>query len=149
MEFAAKSFSELTTQELFEIYVLRSKVFVVEQNCPYQDPDEKDPISIHVIGKNESELVAYSRIVPPTLNTKAPGIGRVVVAKEKRQNNYGRDVMNYSIKYCLQVYPNQDIVISAQAYLEKFYSEFGFVREGQNYLEDDIPHLKMALKSGK
>ena len=143
MHFSVKQFEQLSTKELFEIYKLRSKVFVVEQNCPYQDIDEKDTEAFHVLMLDNHLLLGYSRILPPGISYKEPSIGRVVVDKEFRGNQSGKSLMKYSLNKALELYKNQDVVISAQLYLIRFYSELGFIKEGAEYLEDDIPHVKM------
>jgi ElaA protein len=146
MDFVSKSFNALSPKELFNIYRLRSEVFVVEQNCAYQDVDEKDLVAIHLMLANSEQLLAYCRILPPTISYKEPSIGRVVVAKEFRGDGLGKEIMKQSLKISLELFENQDIVISAQTYLTKFYKDLGFEPEGEGYLEDDIPHIKMRLK---
>lgn len=138
-----KTFEELNVHELFEIYQLRAKVFIVEQNCAYQDVDDKDKLARHVLIKDENHLIAYARILPPGLSYSEPAIGRVVVDPNYRKKNFGKDLMKYCISKVMQLYNNQDIVISAQMYLLKFYSELGFETEGLEYLEDNIPHIQM------
>jgi ElaA protein len=146
MEIIAKSFNELSALEIFEIYKLRCKVFVVEQNCAYQDVDDKDLSSVHVTIRNNNQLLAYCRILPPGISYSSASIGRVVVPIEERKNGYAKKLMHWSINYCIQKFPQYDIIISAQSYLIAFYNELEFKVEGETYLEDNIPHVKMRLK---
>jgi ElaA protein len=146
MTIIIKAFNELTTKELFEIYKLRSLVFVVEQNCVYQDVDEKDLDSFHVMMFDQNKLVGYSRILPPGVSYEEPAIGRVVLEKEKRKLGAGKELMQCSVNKTLELYGNQDIIISAQTYLSRFYRELGFKPEGQGYDEDGIPHIKMRYR---
>ncbi|MCC6372486.1 MAG: GNAT family N-acetyltransferase [Bacteroidia bacterium] len=146
MEFFCLPFSKLNVEQLYNIYKLRSQVFVVEQNCAYQDVDEKDPKALHVLMLQNNQLVAYSRILPPGVSYAETAIGRVVVDPAFRGKNIGKELMKYSIHQCLEQFKNQGIVISAQTYLLKFYTDLGFVPEGEIYPEDEIPHIKMRLK---
>ena len=147
MQISLIEFSELTVNQLYEIYKLRNEVFIVEQNCAYQDVDHKDLKSRHLLLTIENILVAYARIIPPGISNKEPAIGRVVVKKEFRGNNYAKILMKSCLDYTIQLFKNQDIILSAQTYLIKFYSDLGFKIEGNEYLEDDIPHIKMRFKT--
>jgi ElaA protein len=138
-----KYFLELTTQELYEILQLRSEVFVVEQNCVYQDIDGKDPKALHILGYKNNKLVAYTRIFKPGDYFENASIGRVVVAKNERAFKYGLDIMKASIQAVENVIKERKIKISAQAYLKKFYNHLGFKEISEEYLEDDIPHIAM------
>ncbi|OYX28089.1 MAG: GNAT family N-acetyltransferase [Flavobacteriales bacterium 32-35-8] len=138
-----KPFSELSTQELYAILQLRSEVFVVEQDCVYQDIDGKDQKAVHVLGFKNDNIVAYTRIFKPGDYFVEASIGRVVVAKAERQHKYGYDIMNASIDYIKNKFKQSVIKISAQAYLKKFYNNLGFKEIGEEYLEDDIPHVAM------
>ncbi len=143
IQFSVKPFTELTTSELYQLLQLRTEVFVVEQNCPYQDCDGKDYNSIHLLGYENEQLVAYARIVPKGISyEKYPSIGRVATRKTVRQMSYGKQLMNEALTYCRTHFTNS-IKISAQAYLEKFYSDLGFITVSEPYLEDDIPHIAM------
>ena len=146
MEVFFKSFAECSQQEIFDFYYLRSEVFVVEQNCAYQDVDEKDLKSLHVLFRDEEKLAAYCRILPPGLSYPETAIGRVVVPKKERSKGYAKELMRRSIDYCFVHFPQHDIVISAQSYLDQFYCDLNFITEGKAYLEDNIPHQKMRLK---
>lgn len=138
-----KSFKDLTNQELYDIFHLRMAVFVVEQNCPYQDADGKDQKSLHVMGRINGELVAYSRIVEAGVSYKEVSIGRVITSQKARRTGAGRELMKKSMEYIEQVHGPGPIRIGAQMYLQKFYESFGFVREGDEYDEDGIPHIIM------
>ena len=138
-----KSFKELSSVELYEILKLRAEVFVIEQDCNYLDPDSQDYIAYHIYDKKDDQIVSYARLYE---SKKYCHIGRVLTSKSVRREGYGINLMNEAIKYCKSLYPNKDIVISAQEYLLKFYRSFGFVAEGKRYFEDNLPHFKMRIK---
>ena len=138
-----KTFKDLTTEELYNLLQLRSEVFVVEQNCVYQDIDGKDNKALHVLGYKDEKLVAYTRLFQPGDYFKEASIGRVVVKKDKRQYKYGYDIMNASIEAIKNHYNETVIKISAQTYLKRFYNYLDFIEVGEEYLEDDIPHIAM------
>ena len=140
-----KSFSELTTQELYDVLQLRSEVFVVEQNCVYQDIDRKDQKALHVLGYKNESLIAYTRIFKPGDYFEKASIGRVVVAKNQRQFTYGYTIMEASIEAIKHHFNETEIKISAQKYLKAFYENLGFKQIGEEYLEDGIPHIGMML----
>ncbi len=139
-----KTFEELNLEELYSILQLRSEVFVVEQDCVYQDLDGKDKKALHVIGKKKGRIVAYTRIFRPGDYFKEASIGRVVVAKDERKFGYGILIMEASINVVEDVLKEETIKISAQTYLNKFYKELGFVSVGKEYLEDGILHIAMV-----
>ncbi len=139
-----KKFAELTTAELYAILRLRSAVFVVEQDCVYQDLDDKDEQALHVIGTKKNKVVAYTRIFKPGDYFKEASIGRVVVKADERQYGYGREIMNASIKAIENLFDTTTIHLSAQCYLKKFYNSLGFEQIGEEYLEDGIPHIRMV-----
>lgn len=141
--FYTKAFNDLTITELYEVLKLRAEVFVVEQNCVYQDMDGKDPDCLHVLGYTRGQLAAYSRLVPAAVSYPEPSIGRVITSTTFRKSGYGKLLMQYSVTEVKKHFNTSVIVISAQHYLEKFYTELGFVTESDMYLEDDIPHIKM------
>lgn len=143
MEVAIKTFNQLTTQELYQILRLRSEVFVVEQDCVYQDVDNKDQKALHIIGTKNGEIVAYTRIFKPGDYFNNVSIGRVVVSQDQRKYGLGKQIMQASLAAIDQRFPNQPIEISAQSYLLKFYMELGFKVTGEEYLEDGIPHRRM------
>lgn len=138
-----KTFEALTVNELYAILKLRSEVFVVEQNCVYLDSDGKDPLALHVFGKYEDKIVAYSRIFKPGISYDNASIGRVVVSADYRNKKWGKDLMLQSILAIKNHFGESQITISAQLYLKKFYESLGFVPSSEMYLEDDIPHIKM------
>ena len=141
--FKIKRFNELSIQELYQILQLRSEVFVVEQNCVYQDIDGKDEKALHVLGYYEEVLVAYSRLFAPGLYFENASIGRVIVKEVFREKKFGHDLMKISIETIKQIFDTHFITISAQQYLKNFYESHGFVQTSQMYLEDDIPHIEM------
>lgn len=145
MNFSIKTFQELTTSELYEILQLRSEVFVVEQDCVYQDIDFKDQKALHVIGNKEGKIVAYTRLFNSGDYFETPSIGRVVVKATERKYGYGHDLIKASIKGISDNYKSSKITISAQSYLLKFYESHGFKKVGEEYLEDGIPHYKMVI----
>ena len=139
------SFDLLSSEQLYELLRLRSEVFVVEQECIYQDIDNKDQKAIHVLGHVENELVAYTRVFGPGDYFNEASIGRVLVKSEHRVFGYGKQIVQKSMDWLIEAY-KQPIRISAQTYLEKFYSDLGFLSEGETYLEDGIPHINMVYK---
>ena len=146
MIFNIKRFNELSTHELYVILQLRSEVFVVEQDCVYQDLDNKDQNAYHVLGVLDNEIVAYARIFKPGDYFLESSIGRIVVKKEFRKFQYGYKLVENSIQFIENNLQQNTILISAQSYLTKFYNSLGFTQVGEEYLEDGIPHIKM-LKS--
>ena len=140
-----KNFQDLSNTEIYQILRLRSEVFVVEQECIYQDIDNKDKKAVHIFLKEKNEIIAYSRVFKEKEYFENPSIGRVVVANKRRMYGVGKKIMNISIDYIKQNIKAKNIEISAQKYLKKFYSNFGFVQQGDEYLEDNIPHLRMFL----
>ena len=143
IQFKIKPFPELSTNELYEMLQLRSEVFVVEQNCVYQDIDGKDQKAIHVLGYSEGILVAYSRLFKPKDYFEYASIGRVIVKASHRDKKLGHELMRVSIDAITTLFQETKITISAQLYLQKFYESHGFVVVGESYLEDDIPHIEM------
>ena len=141
-----KPFNELSILELYNLLQLRSEVFVVEQDCVYQDIDRKDQNALHVIGYKNDRIVAYTRLFKPGDYFKASSIGRVVVAKNQRQFKYGYDIMEASIKAIKTHFNVTEIKISAQCYLKNFYNNLEFFEIGEEYLEDGIPHITMLYK---
>jgi ElaA protein len=143
-----KTFSDLTNLEVYQILQLRNEVFIVEQNCPYQDCDEKDFKAHHLCAWQQDHLVAYARLLPPGI--AYPGyasIGRVLTAKSIRRQNLGNELMRRAVREIYTLFGRVEIAISAQYYLKNFYESFRFVQTGEVYLEDDIPHVRMELSS--
>lgn len=138
-----KPFDELSPFELYTILQLRNEVFVVEQQCVFQDADDRDQPSRHLMAWTGSKLVAYTRLVPPRLVYQYPSIGRVVTSPRHRREGYGRELMNRSITEVRRLYGVTPIQIGAQLYLKDFYASFGFRESGEIYLEDGIPHIEM------
>ncbi len=147
IQFTCVAFDALSPHSLYEILALRQEVFVVEQNCPYQDCDGKDLQSYHLMGRNEQgKLLCYTRLLPKGVSyTEYASIGRVVSSPAARGTGAGIVLMEESIRQCRQLFGTEPIKIGAQSYLLKFYERFGFVSTGEEYLEDGIPHTKMIL----
>jgi ElaA protein len=143
LQFKIKPFNEFSTQELYEILRLRSEVFVVEQNCVYQDIDNKDQKAIHVLGYYNNELAAYCRLFDAGNYFDNASIGRVIVSPKHRDKKLGHELMNEAILAVKKHFGKSQITISAQLYLQKFYESHGFVKTSDMYLEDDIPHIEM------
>ena len=143
MELHFKTFNELNTTELYKILQLRSEVFVVEQNCAYQDIDDADFKAIHQLIYKETKLAAYARILPPRSYFEELSIGRIVTAFRLRRTGLGHQLMQEAIDYCQKHFPDQSIKLSAQQYLIKFYESHQFHTQGEGYLEDGIPHIAM------
>jgi len=144
MKITTKLFNELTLYELIALLQLRAAVFVVEQNCVYQDIDGKDNIATHILGYDGHELTAYTRVFKPGDYMDYASIGRVVVPADHRRKDYGKEIMQASIAYC-KAQGYEVIKISAQCYLDRFYTDLGFKTTGEQYLEDGIPHQAMVL----
>ena len=143
MQISEKAFAELTPHELYAILELRARVFVVEQACAYNDLDGHDENARHLWIEGEAGLLAYARVLPPKEKFAEASLGRVISAKDARRTGAGRAIVDAAIASIERAYGKVAIRISAQAYLEKFYGDFGFVRRGEDYLEDGIPHLEM------
>ena len=146
MTWTLKPFDSLTPQELYNILQLRNEVFIVEQNCPYQDLDNKDVYAFHLMGMKESKLIAYSRLLAPGISYSESSIGRVVSSPAARKTGMGKKLMNESIIQIQNLFHTDTIRIGAQLYLKKFYESFGFIQQGDSYLEDNIPHIIMLRK---
>ena len=145
METKWKSFSALTKDELYSLLNLRQQVFVVEQDCPFIDADFKDQDCDHLLAYQNNELVGYLRVAKPGKRYEGPEIGRVLTAEKIRRQGLGEILTQEAIEFCASKYPNQEIGLSAQFRLTKFYESFGFASQGEVYLEDDIEHIKMTL----
>ena len=142
MIWEVKEWAKLSTREVENIFSLRSEVFVVEQDCVYQDIDGKDQKAKHVLGKKENDIVAYARVFKPGDYFKEASFGRAVVKKTER----GKGVGDELVKNCLEIITEEEIKISAQSYLKGFYGKHGFKSEGNEYLEDGIPHTAMFIR---
>lgn len=143
MTFKHLKFEDLSLQQLYDTLQLRSEVFVVEQDCVYQDIDNYDQIATHILAYDNNTLVAYSRILPPKSYFEESSIGRIIVKQSYRKQNLGHDLMTYSLSFTDKNYPDQIVKISAQQYLIDFYNSHGFKAKGEGYLEDGIPHIAM------
>ena len=143
LEFKIKRFKELLTLELYQLLQLRSEVFVVEQNCVYQDIDSKDEKAIHILGKFEDKIVVYARIFNAGAYFENASIGRVVISEKYRTQKWGHELMKKAISSIESEIGVQPITISAQLYLKNFYENHGFIQMGEMYLEDGIPHIEM------
>jgi ElaA protein len=144
--FKIKRFNELSVAELYDLLQLRSEVFVVEQNCIYQDIDGKDHKALHVLGYYQNELTAYSRLFDAGNYFEEASIGRVIVRQKFRKFNFGHQLMRVSIAAIEENFNQSAITISAQEYLKIFYESHGFVQTSEMYLEDDIPHIQMKRR---
>lgn len=143
LEFKIKRFNELSLVELYSVLQLRSEIFVVEQDCVYQDIDGKDDKALHVLGTFNGELVAYCRLFQPGDYFADASIGRVVVKATYRDKKWGHNLIREAINGIAARYNAAAITISAQLYLKKFYESHGFVKVSEEYLEDNIPHIEM------
>lgn len=144
MNWNIKAFDDLTAAELYDIMVLRAEVFVVEQECAYQDPDGDDPKAIHLWAANEQgQTLAYCRIFPPNIKCPEVSIGRVVSSPSVRRTGLGRECFRRSVDYADSLWPQVDQFIHAQTYLVPFYSSFGYEVVGEPFLEDGLPHRYM------
>ncbi|WDF47554.1 GNAT family N-acetyltransferase [Chryseobacterium sp. KACC 21268] len=141
-----KTFSELTTPELYEIIKARVNVFVVEQDCPYPDIDDYDQKAIHLWAEKEGEVLAYCRIFDKGIKYSETSIGRVVTTENGRGTGLGKQLIKYALEIIENRIGTSEVRISAQDYLLKFYSDFGFQDTGKKYLEDNIPHTEMLRK---
>lgn len=147
MEIVIKSFDELSREELYEILRSRTAVFVVEQECPYQEVDNHDQKALHVIGMKNGELVAYARLFRPGDYADEASIGRVLVVPSHRKRGLARLIMKASLEAVKTRLNSNTAMVSAQRYLEGFYKDLGFHTTGEPYLEDGIPHIKMIRHS--
>ncbi len=139
-----KKFRDMSAGEMHSVLALRAAIFVVEQKCPYQDPDYKDEYSLHVMGWLNGELVAVARILPQGVSYDEVSIGRVTTSSTVRGTGAGLILMEKTMKYIEDHFGKVPVRISAQSYLKKYYEKYGFQRsEKEEYMEDDIPHLDM------
>lgn len=143
LEWKIKRFEALSTNELYTLLQLRAEVFIVEQNCVYQDIDGKDEKALHLIGENNGEIVAYARLFKPNDYFEQASIGRVVVKEHSRSKKLGHILIREAIQVIKTHFDQRKITISAQLYLKKFYESHGFIQTSDMYLEDDIPHIEM------
>lgn len=137
-------FAELSALEVHDLLQARAAVFVVEQDCVFQDVDGADPACWHLLGRREGSLVAYCRLVPPGVKYPEASIGRVLTAEAVRRSGAGRTLMAEALARAGRLWPGQAIRIGAQHYLERFYGTFGFVQASEPYDEDGIQHIEMV-----
>ena len=143
LDWILKPFDALTPHQLYAVLQLRNEVFVVEQQCVFQDADNNDQGSYHLMGFNGDTLVAYTRLLPPGLTYDQASIGRVVTAPAVRRYGVGKKLMQESIDAVYHLFGKGPIKIGAQLYLKAFYESFGFIKVGAPYLEDGIEHIYM------
>ncbi|KGJ96462.1 GNAT family N-acetyltransferase [Colwellia psychrerythraea] len=150
----SKRFSELSLNQLYDVLKLRVDIFVVEQTCYYPDLDgeknllDRHPQTIHLLGYQAEQLVAYLRILPKGQSyTNNISIGRVVIAKQARGGGLGHELMTEALSLCQTVFTNEDIKISAQQHLKPYYESHGFTQVSEMYLEDGIPHIGMTKEA--
>ena len=145
IQWVIKKFEALSVAELYQILRLRSEIFVVEQNCVYQDLDNKDQKALHLFGELEGKIIAYSRLFNAGDYFDFSSIGRVVVAANYRDKKFGHELIKQGISEIRNHFNEENITISAQLYLKKFYESHGFIQTSEMYLEDDIPHIEMKI----
>ena len=143
IQWKIKTFKALSVSEIYSLLQLRSQVFVVEQNCVYQDIDGKDAKALHLMGEYDGKIVAYCRLFKSGDYFQEASIGRVVIDANYRDKKWGHEMMKQAIAGIEIHFKETKIIISAQLYLQKFYESHGFVQTSEMYLEDDIPHLEM------
>ncbi len=147
IQWVCKHFNELTATELYSIIRLRNEVFVVEQNCVFQDADNKDLHCLHLMGWLNNELIAYTRLLNKGVAYNYVSIGRVVTSPIYRKTGIGKLLMQQSITKCYELFGKQTIKIGAQLYLKGFYENFGFIQSGDMYDEDGIDHIEMLKEA--
>jgi len=146
MKWYYKSYKELSKDQLYSILRLRASVFVVEQDCPYQDVDNKDQKAMHVFAIEQNEVIAYTRIFKAGDYFQEVSIGRVVTQPNYRGTGLGKELMQKTLDYILKNNYPLPIRISAQSYLLNFYQSLGFKKIGVEYMEDYIPHTGMLYE---
>lgn len=145
MSWKIKSFNELSTHELYEILQVRTRVFVVEQECAYLEVDGKDLHSYHLYKEVNGEVAAYARLLPAGVSYEEPSIGRVLVKEEYRRKGFAGELVKRGLAFIHAEWGEQTVKIQAQEYLREFYGSFGFRAITETYLEDGIPHIDMIL----
>ena len=139
-----RGLEQLSVTQWYALFAARQAVFVVEQNCPYQDMDGKDLGAQHLIGWDGTTVAASARVLAPGVSYAEPSIGRVITTKSHRGTGIGRELIARCVAFTDSAYPGLPVRIGAQAHLEKFYGSFGFVKASDEYLEDGIPHIEMV-----
>ena len=148
-DFIWHNFDTISKEELYDVLSLRQRVFIIEQDCLYEDLDYSDQDASHLLLYKDNKLIGYSRVFPPGIKYDAASIGRIVTDSDYREKGYGRSITQESIRFLRNNFPGSDITISAQYRLVNFYEDLGFKREGKVYLEDNIDHIKMTLEANK
>ena len=146
MRLYLRRFGDLTLDELHQILTLRSQIFVVEQKCLYQDPDQQDQISFHLFLKEQEEVIGYLRMIPLKNDFSSVAIGRVCIKEEYRKRKLGHDLLHLALNHIDKQWRSDEVLISAQEYLIPFYKSFGFKSTSEVYDEDGIPHIDMQRK---
>ncbi|WP_024620242.1 GNAT family N-acetyltransferase [Metaclostridioides mangenotii] len=149
MNFQIKKFEDLTANQIYEILRIRSEVFVVEQNCAFQDCDNDDQNSYHIFTTDNVRIVSYLRVLKRGISYDEISIGRVLVAKDQRGKGIAKELLIKAIEFIENTLNECEIRISAQEYLKEFYSSLGFEISSDMYLEDEIPHIEMFYNSAK
>ena|SRR5215207_5911075 len=147
LDWQVKKFDRLSPHELYMILRLRNEVFVVEQNCVFQDADDKDQNAYHLMGCADNRLVAYTRLVPAGEIYEEVSIGRVITSSLVRGNGTGKELMERSIREVYRLFGKRPIKLGAQLYLKRFYESFGFEQISDVYFEDGIEHIHMLKKT--
>ena len=142
-------FDSISKEELYDVLSLRQKVFIIEQDCFYEDLDYSDQDAESSPSLQDNKLIGYSRVFPPGIKYNSASIGRIVTDFEYRGKGYGKSITNESIQFIKKNFPKSDVTISAQYRLVNFYENLGFEKVGSIYLEDNIEHIKMVLKVKK
>ncbi|MBP3790534.1 MAG: GNAT family N-acetyltransferase [Methanobrevibacter sp.] len=146
MEYVLKEFNGLSLDELYQIIQLRLEIFVVEQDCIYQDLDGKDNVAYHLFVKDDDEIVAVLRILPENVSYDEMAIGRIVVKKSHRGQGIAGAMMKRAMDFIVKDLGKNKIRLSGQAYLVDFYTNLGFKRVSDEYLEDGIPHFEFLFE---
>lgn len=143
LDWTLAAWDDLSTRQLHDLLQLRSQVFVVEQNCVFQDIDGADPLALHLLGSHGGQLLAYARCFAPGVKFAEASIGRVVTRPEARGAGLGHVLIDKAVEAVGATWGPQPIRIGAQAQLVGYYSQHGFVDDGKPYVEDGIEHLEM------
>lgn len=143
-----KKFEEISGEEMHEILATRQSVFIVEQKCAYQDADELDRCSWHLLGQSMGgSIAAYGRVNFPGSRYREPSFGRILTIKDARGFGVGREVVRRCLELCKRQYPELDVRISSQTYLMDFYSDFGFQEVGEPYDDEGVEHIDMVMNA--
>lgn len=146
VELIVRKFTELSAEELFEIYKLRVAVFVVEQNCPYQDIDDFDKAALHMFYRENGRILAYLRVLPAGTAFDEVSIGRVIAVE--RRKGFATRLVSEGLRTAVSSLGTDTVVLEAQTYARGLYEKLGFIRISDEFLEDGIPHIKMRWSAG-